>query len=222
MEIKRALRADAERNRGRIVDAACEAFAEGGLAVPMEEVARRAGVGIGTLYRRFPSRPDLIAAAFETKMARYADLASEALDASDPWLGFCRFVEQVCGMQAADHGFTDVLTMTFPTAPAFEAQRARAYKSFGEVVARAKGAGRLRPDFVREDMVLLLMANAGVVEATAAAAPEAWRRLVAYMVQAFDVQAAQPLPRAPAPRKMFRAMRRLQEDRGVHGEGAAP
>jgi AcrR family transcriptional regulator len=213
----RRLRSDAERNRTRIVGAACEAFAEGGLGVPMEEVARRAGVGIATLYRRFPTRPELIAAAFEAKMARYADIASEALAEPDPWLGFCRYVEGVCGMQAGDHGFTDVLTMTFPTAPAFEAQRNRSYEAFAELVSRAKAGGRLREDFAAEDMVLLLMANAGVVEATGAAAPGAWRRVVAYMLQAFEASAAQALPEPPTPRQVFRAMRRLQE-----GAPAAP
>jgi AcrR family transcriptional regulator len=205
------LRSDAERNRVRIVDAACAAFAEGGIGVPMEEVARRAGVGIATLYRRFPTRPELIAAAFEAKMARYADIAAEALTAPDPWLGFCRYIEDVCEMQAADLGFTDVLTMTFPTAPGFEAQRNRSYEAFGELIGRAKAGGRLRADFVAEDMVLLLMANAGVIEATGTAAPGAWRRYVAYMLQAFGSDAAGPLPDAPTPRQVFRAMRRLQE-----------
>jgi AcrR family transcriptional regulator len=218
----RRLRCDAERNRARIVDAACEAFAEGGLGVPMEEVARRAGVGIATLYRRFPTRPDLIAAAFGAKMARYADIASEALADPDPWRGFCRYVEDVCEMQADDHGFTDVLTMTFPTAPAFEAQRNRSYDAFAELIARAKAGGRLREDFVAEDMVLLLMANAGVVEATGSAAPGAWRRVVAYMLQAYETPSARPLPDAPTPRQVFRAMRRLQAGASATPAGAEP
>src|SRR3954471_17002002 len=87
------LRVDAERNRQRIVTAAREAFAELGLDVPMEDIARRAGVGIGTLYRRYPPRPELIAAAFETKMTAYADIAQQAPADPDPWHGFCDFVE---------------------------------------------------------------------------------------------------------------------------------
>src|SRR3954471_4942828 len=90
------LRVDAERNRQRIVAAAGTAFAELGLDVPMEDIARRAGVGVGTLYRRYPTRADLIAAAFEVKMAAYAEAAADALADPDPWHGFCGYVERIC------------------------------------------------------------------------------------------------------------------------------
>src|SRR3954453_17400464 len=81
------LRVDAERNRQRVVAAAREAFAEFGLDVPLEDIARRAGVGVGTLYRRYPTRADLVAAAFEAKMTAYAEAAREALADPDPWRG---------------------------------------------------------------------------------------------------------------------------------------
>ena len=113
-------------------------------------------------------------------------------------------------MQAADHGFTDVLTMTFPTAPAFECERERAYEGFLELVNRAKAAGKLRADFVPEDLIIALMANAGVVTAAGDAAPGAWRRFVAYLEQAFAATNAGPLPDPPTGREMFRAMVRLQ------------
>jgi AcrR family transcriptional regulator len=204
------LRSDAERNRTRILNAACEAFTEGGLNVPMEQVARRAGVGIATVYRRFPTRPGLIAAAFEAKMVAYADAVTQALAEPDPWAGFCGHLERVCAMQAEDQGFTDVLTMTFPTAPAFEAARARAYDGFVELVGRAKAAGRLRADFVPEDLIMVLMANAGVIAATGDAAPGTWRRFVAYLLQAFASEGALPLPDPPTPQEMFRAMVRYR------------
>jgi AcrR family transcriptional regulator len=210
------LRVDAERNRQRIVAAAREVFAELGLDVPMEDIAKRAGVGVGTLYRRYPTRADLVAAAFETKMAAYAEAAHHALANPDPWLGFCGYVEQVCAMQAGDRGFTTVLTMTFPTAKRFEADRARAFADFATLIERAKAAGKLRVDFVTEDMPMFLMANAGVLTATADAAPDTWRRLVGYLVQACAAQAAQPLPDPPAPRQMYKAMLRAtrhQRDR---------
>ena len=205
------LRVDAERNRQRIVTAACEVFAEHGLDVPMEDIAKHAGVGVGTLYRRYPSRADLIAAAFETKMTAYAQAAREALANPDPWLGFCGYVEQVCAMQADDRGFTTVLTMTFPTAKQFEADRARAFADFTTLIASAKDAGKLRADFVTEDMPMFLMANAGVLAATADAAPDTWRRLVGYLIQASAAPAAQPLPDPPAPRQMYRAMLRATQ-----------
>lgn len=202
------LRVDAERNRQRVVAAASEAFAELGLDVPMEDIAKRAGVGVGTLYRRYPTRADLIAAAFETKMSGYAEAAGAALADPDPWNGFCGYVDRICAMQAGDRGFTTVLTMTFPTAKQFEAARNRAFADLTILIDRAKAAGKLRADFVTEDMPMFLMANAGVLAATADAAPDTWRRLVGYLLQACAASAAQPLPDPPAPRQMYRAMLR--------------
>ena len=129
-----ALRADAQRNRQRLVAAAREVFAQRGLHVPVEDIARHAGVGVATLYRRFPTRADLIAAAFEAKMAAYADGVAQALANMDPWAGFCGYIERVCAMQAEDRGFANVLTMTFPAAKQFEAERDRAYRGFLDLV----------------------------------------------------------------------------------------
>ena len=211
------LRVDAERNRQRIVAAARELFAEVGLEVPIEEIARRAGVGVGTLYRRYPTRADLIAAAFEPKIAAYAEAARKALSDPDPWRGFCGYVEQICAMQACDRGFTTVLTMTFPTAKRFEADRDRARADITTLVERAKAAGKLRADFADTDMPMFLMANAGVLAATADAAPDTWRRLVGYLLQACAAEAAQPLPDPPTPRQMYRAMlRATQHQRAQH------
>jgi AcrR family transcriptional regulator len=200
------LRVDAERNRQRIVAAARQVFAEHGLDVPMENIARHAGVGVGTLYRRYPTRADLITAAFETKMSAYAAAARQALADPDAWHGFCAYVERICAMQAGDRGFTTVLTMTFPTAKRFEADRNQAFADFATLVGRAKAAGKLRADFVTEDMAMFLMANAGVLAGTADAAPHTWRRLVGYLTQACAAAAARPLPDPPKPRQMYRAM----------------
>jgi Bacterial regulatory proteins, tetR family. len=203
------LRVDAERNRGRIVEAAQAAFAERGLDVPLEDVAGRAGVGIATLYRRFPTREDLIAACFERRVAEYAMAAEEALEAPEAWPGFAAYVERICAMQAADRGLKDVLTRTFPDAQALEAHRTRGYELSVQMIERAKAAGALRPDFVPEDLVLLLMANAGVVQGAGEAAPDAWRRFVALMLDGFRAEGASPLPSPPKPRQLMRAMRRM-------------
>jgi AcrR family transcriptional regulator len=208
-DCERGLRADAERNRARVLGAAREVFAEQGLQAPMVEIARRAGVGVATLFRRFPTREDLITATFADKMARYAGATDDALADPDPWHGFCTYVERVCAMQAEDRGFTDVLTMTFPTAKEFEAERDRAAAGFAELIGRAKATGRLREDFVHQDLVVVLMANAGVVAATVDAAPDAWRRLVGYLLQAFESDAAAPLPEPPEPRQLYQALMRL-------------
>jgi AcrR family transcriptional regulator len=205
------LRSDAERNRSRIVVAAGEVFAEHGLEAPLTEVARRAGVGPATLYRRFPTREALIAAVFADPMTAYADAVETALRDADPWRGFCDYLVTICGMQASDRGFTHVLTRTFPKAKAFEAERARAYDGLTELIRRAQAAGGLRADFSPEDVVVLLMANAGVIAATGdAAAPDTWRRFVAYMIQAFHAGTAGPLPPSAPPRALYRAMLRLQ------------
>jgi AcrR family transcriptional regulator len=204
------LRADAERNRERLLVAAREVFGERGLDVPLEDIARKAGVGVATLYRRFPSRADLISGAFGDKMSAYADAVAEALAEPDPWLAFSEYVETVCAMQASDRGFTDVLTRSFPTDRAFQAARDRAHAGFVNLIERAKDAGRLRADFVAEDLVLVLMANAGVVSAAGDAAPDAWRRVVAYFLEAFAVPNATPLPDPPTPAQTYRALLRVR------------
>ena len=204
----RSLRADAERNRQRIVEAARLVFAERGLDAPLDAIAQRAGVGPATLYRRFPRRDDLIVACFAPKLAEYAAAVEEALVAPDAWTGFCAFFEHVCAMQAADPGVQDVLTATFPTDRAVEEQRARAFARFGELVRRAQAEG-LRADFVPEDLVLLLMANAGVVRAMRDATPDAWRRFVGLMLDALRADRAHPLPAPPTPAQTYRAMLRV-------------
>lgn len=208
-ENARPLRVDAERNRARIVEAAQAAFAEQGLDVPLEDIAEHAGLGIATLYRRFPTRDDLIAACFERRVAEYAAAAEEALAAPDGWSGFCAYVQRVCAMQATDRGLKDVLTRTFPEAKTLEAHRARGYELSVRVIERAMASGTLRADFVPEDLVLLLMANAGVVQGAGQAAPDAWQRFVGLMLDGCHSQGASPLPPPPSPRQMIRAMRRL-------------
>ncbi|TMR90832.1 TetR/AcrR family transcriptional regulator [Nonomuraea basaltis] len=211
----RALRADAQRNRQRIVEAARAVFAEQGLDAPLEDIADRAGVGIATLYRRFPTREELVMAAFEAKLLEHATAAEEALESSDPWIGFCRYVERICEMQAADRGFTDVIIMALSASEEAKRLRDRAYRSTVELIRRAQEAGALREDFVPEDIPLLLMANAGVVSASRDAAPHAWRRLVAYMLEAFGADRSGPLPAAPTPAQTYRAMISNASAKGV-------
>jgi AcrR family transcriptional regulator len=208
------LRADAERNRQRVLDAARAVFAERGLDASTNEIARRAGVGVATLFRRFPTRDDLIGAVFAEKMTAYTAAIDDALADTDPWHGFCGYIERVCQMQADDRGFADVLTMTFPTAKALEKERNRSARALTELLKRAKATGRLRDDFAHQDVPLILMANAGVVTATRHAAPEAWRRLVAYLIQAFATEAAQPLPAPPTKTQMYRVLVRLTDTAG--------
>ncbi|MER7563658.1 helix-turn-helix domain-containing protein [Streptomyces sp. NPDC097941] len=202
------LRSDAERNRERIIAAARVVFAREGLGASMASVAREAGVGIATMFRRFPTKEELVDAVFIDRMDAYADVVAAALDDPDPWHGFVGYIETACAMQAADSGFADVLTSTFPTAKALEQRRNEAYEGMVELIGRAKAAGRLREDFDSSDLVLLHMANAGVVSATGGAAPDAWRRVVALLIQSFETPARGPLPASPGHDALYRAMLR--------------
>ncbi len=203
------LRRDAELNRRKILDAAREVFAERGVEAPLDEVARHAEVGIATLYRRFPTRDDLIVAAFQEKMEAWADAVELALTQPDPCLAFPAYIRQICDMQAADRGFTDVLTMRFPMAPDIEAARDRGHNGFLELMRRTQAAGGLRSDFVAEDFIFLLMANAGVINAAGAAAPAARRRLISYLLQAFGAEEIGSLPPSPGQDQTLDAMQRM-------------
>jgi AcrR family transcriptional regulator len=178
----------------------------------MNEVARRAGVGLATLLRRFPTRDQLVAAALGERMGDFAALVERALDDPDPWHGFCWLVERICSMQAGDRGFIEVLTQAFPGVSEFEELREQAYQRVVEVFDRAKRAGRLRPDFSPHDFPLLLMANAGVVTATAGLAPTTSPRLIAYLLQAYAAEAG-PLPPPPTFEQMTEVLNRYEPDR---------
>ena len=205
----RPLRTDAERNRGRLIEAATGAFARHGLDVPLEVVANEAGVGIGTLYRRFSGRDELIGACFERRLADYASAAEDALAAADGWTGFSQYVERICAMQATDRGLAGVLNRSLPNAKSLEAHRARGYELSVRLIERAQEEGSLRPDIVAEDLALMFMANAGVIEVTWGAAPDAWRRFVAIFLDGLRSGATAPLPPPLSPRQTMRAMRRL-------------
>ncbi len=111
-------------------------------------------------------------------------------------------------MQAADYGFADVLTMTFPTAKALEQRRTEAHAAMVLLINRAKATGRLRQDFDPSDLVLIHMANLGVVNATGDAAPDAWRRVVALLIQSLQAPARGPLPASPEHEALSKAMLR--------------
>ena len=216
----RRLRVDAERNRVALLAAAREVFAEQGLEAPLEEIALRAGVGIATLYRRFPTRGQLVAAALVDKIAQYAEAAEQALAIPDPWAGFASFVERICELQADDRGLSDLLSMTLPTDDRIEQLRKIANQRVARLVARAKATGRLRQEFVAEDLLVLLVANASVVHVTRQDAPEAWRRFVALMLDAFgQTRESSALPEPPTRAQMTGAMLRLATERGCGNRG---
>jgi AcrR family transcriptional regulator len=209
----RRLRADAARNRTAIIEVAREVFAEQGLEAPLEAIAARAGVGIATLYRRFPSREKLVAAALVEQVGAYAEAAERALAAADAWAGFAGFVEQICELQAGDRGLSDLLSMTLSADEHIEQLRRSANDLIIRVIDRAKAQGTLRREFVGEDLVLLLIATAAVMDVTRHDAPDTWRRFVALSLDAFRSQDSR-LPEPPTTAQMTRAMLRLARARG--------
>ncbi|HTY27687.1 MAG TPA: TetR/AcrR family transcriptional regulator [Mycobacterium sp.] len=204
VERSRPLRADAERNRERIISAAARLFAEQGLSVPLEDVARTAGVGVATLYRRFPTRTDLAIAAFERNMTSYIDAVEKALANPRPWDGFRDLMFDLCALQASDPGLRALLTTAFPASSVIEQRAAETVDKVGEVIARAQQDGALRPDIGVGDVVVMLLANAGVLEATREHAPDAWRRFAALMVDSFGAGDHGPLP-PPTPAEQLRS-----------------
>jgi AcrR family transcriptional regulator len=218
---RRRLRADAVRNRDAIVAVARDVFAEQGLEAPLELIAARAGVGIATLYRRFPTREKLVAAALTDKVAEYAEAAEQALAVADPWSGFAGFVQRICELQASDRGLSDLLSMTLSADEQIEQLRREANDRVITLIERAKADGTLRQDFAGEDLVLLLIATAAVMHVTGADAPAAWRRFVALALDAFRRQDSPGLPEPPTTAQMTRAMLRLAAERGC-GRPAGP
>jgi AcrR family transcriptional regulator len=198
-EARPRLRRDAERNRERIVAAAADAFAEGGLAVTMDEIARRAGVGVGTVYRRFPDKELLIEALFEQRIDELVKLAEAARDEPDPFAGLARFFETFLAVQAADRGLKQVVLGTRRGAGRVARARDRIGPVVDELVARAHAAGALRADVAPSDLALIQFMLAALVDYTHEVEPQAWRRMLALVLDGLRPRrdGATPLPRAP-------------------------
>jgi AcrR family transcriptional regulator len=164
------LRSDAQDNRDRIMAVAREVFAAEGLDVPMREIARRAGVGPATLYRRFPTKEALVVEAFSAQMLACSVAVDEGLAHPDPWLGFRHTLEQVCLLHVLDRGFAAAFTNAYPKAIDFAELRDQSFRKLAELIRRAKASGELRADFSVDDVVLLLLAAGGVRNGTPAVA----------------------------------------------------
>jgi AcrR family transcriptional regulator len=183
------LRADAEDNRARILGAAQALFAAGDLNVPMRLVAERAGVSSATLYRRFPTKAALAAAVFAEQMRACEAIVAEALADPDPWRGFCLVIEEICELHARNGGFTAAFMSSYPGAVDLAQERRRALRSVAVLADRAKHAGRLRADFVLDDLIIVLMANRGIRAPTAAAQVAAARRFAMLAQHGFRAEA---------------------------------
>ena len=163
----RPLRRDAERNRQRILVAAREAFAEDGLSVTLDEIARRAGVGVGTVYRRFPDKEQLIDALFEDQMGEFVALAEECLTDEQPWDGLVRFLEQACASHACDRGFKEVALSGSHGLERVARARQLMFPVVTRLVERAQSDGSLRADLAPTDLPLLQVMLGTLSECTA-------------------------------------------------------
>lgn len=207
------LRADAARNRAALVEAARAIFAEQGLDAPLDEIARRAGTGNATLYRRFPTRGDLIAAVFVERMAEHRTAVEAGLADPDPWGGFAGYVQAVGALQARDRGIADLVTMDVSAAPEIDQLRSAAFEGLTRLVRRAQDAGVLRADFTTQDVVFLLMANAGLVERAHGITAEASARLIHLVLDGLRAPAATPGPPPPSAARTEAAMHRNAQHR---------
>jgi AcrR family transcriptional regulator len=190
--VTRPLRRDAERNRQRILVAAREVFADRGLAASLDDIARHAEVGVGTVYRRFPDKDALIDALFEQRMEDFGAVAEAALAHEDGWEGLVFFLERAVGMQAEDRGLKELLFSTSRGQERVGAVRGRIAPLVGQIVARAKDQGKLRPDVVQFDVPLINMMVGTVADAGRDVSPELWRRSVQYVLDGLCAERTGP------------------------------
>lgn len=205
----RPLRRDAELNRRRILQAAASAFAEGGLSVTMDEIARCAGVGVGTVYRRFPDKEVLIEALFEQRLDELVVLAEEALAVEDAWEGIVRFFESFIAVQAGDRGLKEVVLGTAHGQDRVRHARGRIAPVVTSLIERAQAQGELRPDVVGTDLGLVQFMVASLIDYTHDVEPDVWRRQLAIVLDGLRTRrdGPTPLPTPPlADEQLDRAM----------------
>lgn len=191
------LRRDAQERRDRLIAAAQREFAARGVDASLERIARDADVAIGTLYRHFPTRMDLLLAALEPRVQEFLDGSEEALEIDDPWEGFVFYLENLFRVQAGDRGFNDFLSRRFPGNANTERIHDLMCRQIEDVLIRAQEAGAARPDITRADIVNLIWSNGRMIDATSITVPNAWRRHLYLMLDAYRAERAHPLPEPP-------------------------
>jgi AcrR family transcriptional regulator len=191
---ERPLRRDAERNRQRILQAAAEVFAARGLSATMDDIAHHAGVGVGTVYRRFPDKELLIDALFEERIGMLVAVAQEGLAEPDPWDGLVLFLERGVAEQACDRGLKELLLGTLHGRERVERMRAHLKPLVDELIERAKAAGALRADFEGTDIGIIHLMLGAAVDFTEHVAPETWRRYLTLVLDGLRSDQHAPTP----------------------------
>jgi len=184
----RPLRADAQRNHDRIVGAADEAFAEQGLEVSMEEIARRAGVGPATVYRRFPSKALLLRAIVDARLAQLEPSIAAALAAEDAWDGFVAGLRSVLEAQAANTSLLQILAQVGELTALKGELHTRVFGPLRELMARAQASGQLRADLDPAELPVLIRMVATTIDSSS------WQRYLALLSDALRTPVPTALP----------------------------
>lgn len=190
-----ALRADAQRNRQLLLDAAAEAFAQGGLDVPAGEVARRAGVAKGTLFRHFPTKDDLVSAVLIDRMAQLRGLIGEIATTRLPGLDAIGEVMAAgAAVLASDRSFFDAAAMRVAVDPNVQREKLALDEALDGLVAAAQRRGEVRDDVTGVDIAMLMMAATNTCAPTMELFPQLWRRYLALMIDGLRPGTTTPLP----------------------------
>lgn len=193
----RPLRRDARERRAKLLTAAEHEFAAHGVDASLEKIARDAGVAIGTLYRHFPTRLDLLMAAFQPRLQEFLDGAAQALEMDDAWEGLVHYLENLFRLQAGDRGFNDFLSRRFTDNADTERIHDQMCRQIEDVLTRAQVAGTARPDITLADIVNLIWSIGQIMEATRTTAPNTWRRNLYLMLDSYRAERAHSLPEPP-------------------------
>ena len=179
-----------------MLEAAQRLFAEEGLEAQMPDVARAANVGVGTVYRHFPRKDDLVAAFVAAHFERIAQKARECLEMADPWDGICEFIRYSAKIQATDRGLTEV-TATLPELAAAAAAAAASglAELTDQLVKRAQKAGALRGDLSWEDIPMIVCGLGPTTQQMAGPATGRWPRLVEIIIDGLRAPGTVKLPR---------------------------
>jgi len=181
-----AQRSDARRNRQLLLDAASEAFATNGVTTSLEAIADRAGVSIGTLYNHFGDRDGLVEAVLVDALGQMCVVADTAAALDDPWQAFENLIVGTCELQAVNRAVADILGNRYRATGEIHESCDHLMDRFVETISRAQAAGRLRSDFVPDDLGPIMWSVARVAEASETA--DAWRRHLGYVLDGLRQQ----------------------------------